>query len=222
EKIKEIEARLPDTIKLAFLPNLGTVKLRITGKSEDPEQIEQEVRQFAIEMESILEKHCIGKDNESLEEVIGNLLVAENATLATAESCTGGLIASKIVSVSGASRYFQGSVVAYSYEVKEQVLKVKKDTLTKNGAVSQEVVEEMVAGVIELMNVDYAIAVSGIAGPGGATDDKPVGTFWIAVGSKSSIVAKRLQLTNHRDINIPLTANLALNELRKLIKYPIV
>ena len=138
-------------------------------------------------------------------------------TLGTAESCTGGMIAHKITSVSGSSAYFKGSIVAYSNEIKENVLKVDHKTLEKYGAVSEQTVKEMVAGTLNVINCDIALATSGIAGPTGGTINKPVGTIWIGCGTKEKIITLKLQLGNSRIKNIETSTILALNMLRKMI-----
>lgn len=218
KKIEDIENSLPAHIKLAYLPAYGVVRLRLTSSGNNRHVIEQEVTHFAQAIQArLFPKYAFGNDNDTLESVIGQLLVANNSTLALAESCTGGFIAHKITSIAGSSRYFEGSVVTYSYQLKQQLLGVKPETLQQYGAVSEQTVCEMAKGVIQYLNVDYAIAVSGIAGPDGGTPDKPVGTVWIAVANRQQTVAKRFEFARTRDINILMSANIALNELRKFI-----
>ena len=152
-----------------------------------------------------------------MEAALGELLISKGLTVATAESCTGGLVAHRITSVSGSSAYFQGSVVAYANEIKRNVLGVKPKTLDEFRAVSEQTVIEMVQGVLKVMQTDYAIAVSGIAGPTGGTPDKPVGTIWVAVGNKNEVQTHKLQLSKDRMKNIEYTVVFALNFLRKMI-----
>lgn len=140
-----------------------------------------------------------------------------NATISTAESCTGGTVAHLITEVPGSSNYFKGSIVAYSNDVKTSILKVDIDTLNDHGAVSQQVVEQMAVGARELLKTDYALAISGIAGPDGGTETKPVGTVWIAVSSNNSLVSKKYIFSNQRDINIARASYTALNLLRELV-----
>lgn len=140
-----------------------------------------------------------------------------NKTLATAESCTGGYIAHLITSVSGSSQYYKGSIVSYANEVKETVLGVKRETLKTSGAVSEETVLQMISGVIVKLNVDYAIATSGIMGPDGGSKEKPVGTVWVAVGNKKKTVTKQFHFRFDRERNIQQTSMYALNMLRKFI-----
>jgi len=216
DKIRGLEDDLPEHISLAYLPNLGTVKIRITGRG-DSDDLESEIAELAEKITDRLDKYVFAQEDIRLEKAVGDLLIAKSATVGTAESCTGGFIAQQIVSVSGSSAYYQGSVVTYSYGLKEKLLAVDLPTMEEKGAVSEEVVRMMAKGALETLEVDYIIATSGIAGPGGGTPDKPVGTIWMAIGSKKRIKTKLFQLTPHRDINIPLSANLALNELRKFI-----
>ena len=139
------------------------------------------------------------------------------ATLATAESCTGGRIASAITSVPGCSAYFKGSIVAYSNEVKTSLLHVREQTLETTGAVSRQTVCEMVKGAMESLHADYAVAVSGIAGPGGGTPDKPVGTIWIAAGCKDKTITLKQETDNGREQNVIRTSKNALSLLIKLL-----
>ncbi|HKO79303.1 MAG TPA: CinA family protein, partial [Chitinophagaceae bacterium] len=144
-------------------------------------------------------------------------LKAKGKTMGTAESCTGGYIASLITSIAGSSSYYKGSIISYANEVKENILSVKHETLTTTGAVSKETVAEMVKGAIEKLNVDYALATSGIMGPDGGSKEKPVGTVWIAVGNKEKTETLQLNLRFDRQRNIAMTATNALNFLRKFI-----
>jgi nicotinamide-nucleotide amidase len=152
-----------------------------------------------------------------LEIVIGNILKEKNKTMGTAESCTGGYIAHLITSVAGSSAYYNGSVVSYSYEAKENILGVKHDTLESAGAVSEETVRQMAKGALTLLNVDYVIATSGIMGPGGGTEEKPVGTVWMAAANKEKTETLKLNLRFDRRRNIEMTAANAMNFLRKFI-----
>lgn len=217
DKIRDLEDDLPDYISLAYLPSLGTVKVRITGRGES-EDLENEIAELAEKISDRLDKYVFAQEDIPLEKALGKLLISKSATVGTAESCTGGFIAQQIVSVSGSSAYYQGSVVTYSYGLKEKLLSVDRPIMEEKGAVSEEIVRMMAKGALDTLEVDYIIATSGIAGPGGGTADKPVGTIWMAIGSRNHIKTKLFHLTPHRDINIPLSANLALNELRKFIK----
>lgn len=222
ERIESFENQLPDFIKLAYLPNLGQVRLRLTAKGSDAAYLQQVVRHKTEELVQLIPDLVFGYDKESLEEVLGKLLVAKKLTLTTAESCTGGLIGHTLTSVAGSSAYYQGGLVAYSNDLKIQHLGVSESTLTKHGAVSEATVQEMVSGALEAYRADIAIAVSGIAGPGGGTPQKPVGTIWVAIGNRHHTKTKRLQLGKDRMLNIKYTATFALNMARQFIlrHYP--
>jgi nicotinamide-nucleotide amidase len=217
EQIKEVEEKLPTHIKLAYLPNYGMVRLRLSGYGFDKETIEKEVSDYFSQLKEACKTYVAADEDIPLHEVIGKLLMERKQTLSTAESCSGGYIAHLLTSIAGSSAYFEGSVVCYSYDIKEKVLGVKHDTLLKYGAVSEETVTEMVSGALKLLETDYAVAVSGIMGPGGGLPDKPVGTVWVAVASKEKIVAQKFYFRFDRKRNIELTSNAALNMLRLLI-----
>jgi len=175
------------------------------------------LNQINIEIEKlkiIIPKSIFGFDEEKLESILGNLLLKRKQTLSTAESCTGGYIAHLITSAPGSSEYYKGSIVAYSNEIKEHFLRVSNQILMKHGAVSEEVVSEMAEGVRRAFNTDYSIATSGIAGPGGGTKEKPVGTTWIAISSYEKTIAKSFHFGEHRERNIIRTAQTAMNMLR--------
>jgi len=217
ELLKEFEPSLPSHIKLAYLPNYGMVKLRLTTTGNNKEAVENELQPFFKKMMSIAKEYLVSDKDEGLEKVIGKILKAKGKTMGTAESCTGGYIAHLITAIPGSSIYYNGSVVSYSYEAKENILGVKKETLEKTGAVSEETVTEMAKGALKTLNVDYVVAVSGIMGPEGGTEDKPVGTVWIAVADKDKVETTILHLRFDRQRNIEMTAANALNFLRKFI-----
>lgn len=218
EKIADIESALPSYIKLAYLPSLGRVKLRLTALENAAQHVEEEILTFQSKIAKRLPKYVYSTDEKiSLEESLGKLLKENNATISTAESCTGGYIGHCLTSVAGSSAYYEGTIVSYSYDIKEKLLGVKHETLVKEGAVSEATVREMLQGVLQNLETDYAISVSGIAGPGGGMPGKPVGTVWIAVGSKEKIVARKYQLTPHRKPNIEITSVIALNLIRRFI-----
>lgn len=208
--LSSFEENLPSHLKLAYLPAFAQVRLRLTGKDIDEAALNLLLDEKAKEMEEIVSKYAFGRGEQTLEGVIGEMLKTQNKIVATAESCSGGLIAHKIASVPGASAYFNGSVVAYSYDAKKKHLGVKAETLETYGAVSEECVKEMVLGVLDSMNADFGIAVSGIAGPDGGTPDKPVGTIWIAVGDKELQLTRKISINRSRTINIESAANTAL------------
>ena len=221
-KIAEIIADFEDSlakdnIKLAYLPNIGKVRLRLSVTGEDATVLDALLDSKVEELKTLIPQYIYGYGITPFEEAFGDVLKANNLTVATAESCTGGFIAHKITSISGSSSYFHGSVVAYDNRIKMNVLNVKSSTLENHGAVSEETVREMVQGVLNVMETDYAIAVSGIAGPNGGTPDKPVGTIWVAVGNNKEIRTHKLHLSKDRLKNIQYTTTFALNFLRRMI-----
>lgn len=217
ELLKDFEPTLPSHIKLAYLPNYGMVKLRLTGHGDTKEEVEKELLPYFEQLQELVKEFLVTNKDEGLEVVIGQLLKAKGKTMGTAESCTGGYIAHLITSSAGCSAYYSGSVVSYSNDVKEDILDVKPETLKVFGAVSEETVKEMVAGAIKSLKVDYALATSGIMGPDGGSEEKPVGTVWIAAGNKEKVETVKLNLRFDRQRNISMTANNALNFLRKFI-----
>ncbi len=221
EQIKDFESALPSNIKLAYLPNYGMVRLRLTTSGYEKGIIEREIETQFETLKFLAKEYLVTDEDEPMEKVIGKLLSARNETMSTAESCTGGYIAHLITSIPGSSKYFKGSVVSYDNEVKENVLNVSDETLQTFGAVSKETVKEMLKGALDVLKTNYAIAVSGIMGPDGGSAEKPVGTVWIAVGSKSfdklRIETQKLNLRFDRMRNIQITSMNALNLLRKLI-----
>ncbi len=217
EKIKEFEERLPGHIKLAYLPNYGMVRLRLTTISFDKEKAEKEIQQQFETLQGLVSEYMVTNEDEPIEEVVGKLLQAKGKTMGTAESCTGGYIAHLVTSIPGSSVYFKGSVISYANEVKKDVLGVEQALLESLGAVSEEVVLQMVNGALKNLKTDYAVAVSGVMGPDGGTAEKPVGTVWIAVGDIRKAEAYKLSFRFDRMRNIQLTAVNALNLLRKFI-----
>lgn len=218
EKIADWEHSLPPTIKLAYLPSLGQVKIRLTSQGDNLGEIENGFKKAIDDLESIAGQYIYGSGKEEIEEVVGQILNQNNLTLATAESCTGGYLAHLITRVPGSSSYFKGSTVAYANEIKANHLGVPESLLTEFGAVSEETVKAMAAGVQKQMGVNIGLATSGIAGPDGGTDDKPVGTIWIAVAYGDNIEAKKLSLFKDRALNIKLTAISTLAMLWRILK----
>ena len=164
-----------------------------------------------------MKEYLVTDVDDSMPVVIGKMLKAKKSTVSTAESCTGGYISHLITSVPGSSGYYAGSIISYSFDVKETLLGVHKNTLTTYGAVSEQTVTEMLKGLLEKLNTDYGIAVSGIMGPDGGTVDKPVGTVWMAVGNKGNFQTQKINLRFNRERNIEVTGMMALNFLRKFI-----
>ena len=189
-RIEEWEDALPPSMHLAYLPKDGTIRLRLSTYGEaTAEEMDSQIATLL----PLIKDYVIALEDKPLEAILGELLKQKNSTIATAESCTGGRLAAALNAQSGSSEYYMGSVVAYANEVKEQVLGVEHDTLIDYGAVSKQTVREMAEGVRHLMHTDYAIATSGIAGPTGGTEDKPVGTVWIAWATPQGTVAERYQ-----------------------------
>ncbi|MEO5890632.1 MAG: CinA family nicotinamide mononucleotide deamidase-related protein [Ferruginibacter sp.] len=215
--IADFEGKLPTHIKLAYLPNYGMVRLRLSSTGFDKNVIESEVQSLFEQLQLQIKEYVVTNVDEAMQDVVGKLLKANNATVSTAESCTGGYIAHLLTQKSGASDYYSGSVISYSYRAKEDLLQVDKNTLELKGAVSEEVVIEMVKGALKNIQTDYAIAVSGIMGPGGGMPDKPVGTVWVAVGTRDKVLTEKFSFRFDRQRNIELTATFALNMLRKFI-----
>ncbi|WP_026950122.1 competence/damage-inducible protein A [Algoriphagus mannitolivorans] len=212
--IRDWENALPDHIRLAYLPSLGHVKLRLTAFGTDKESLQGEVQSQINQVMPLIDKYVYGYDEETLETAIGKLLKNAQKTLALAESCSGGYVSHMITSVPGSSNYLRGAVIPYHNQFKEEILGVRPETLKSFGAVSEQCVREMSQGVMKLFGSDYGIATSGIAGPDGGTEAKPVGTVWIACAGKGFVETKKLQLTQDRMLNIQLTAVSVLNLLR--------
>jgi len=217
DMLQSFEGNLPSHIKLAYLPNHGLVRLRLTVTGENKSLVEKEVNTQFEYLQGVVKDSMVTNEDEAMENVIGKMLLSRNQTVATAESCTGGYIAQLISSVPGASAYYEGSMVTYSYAAKEKSLQVKKSTLENLGAVSEEVVIEMTKGLLNQLNTTYAIAVSGIMGPGGGMPEKPVGTVWVAIANDRKTTTKKFHFRFNRQKNIQLTAMNALNMLRNFI-----
>lgn len=218
EKLESWETALPDCIKLAYLPKPGLIRLRLTGRGEAREEVEAVMADESAKLKTILGEDILDEEDTPLEVLLGELLGKKKLTLSTAESCTGGSIAARITSVAGSSAYFRGSVVAYSNEVKMNMLHVSMETLEKHGAVSEETVIEMVKGAMNALKTDCAVATSGIAGPGGGTKEKPVGTVWIAAAYKNEIRTMKQETDRGREMNVERAGNNALLLLRELVK----
>lgn len=218
EKLEAWEDELPECLKLAYLPKPGIIRLRLTGRGKEKQVVEELLRHEEEKLKTILGEDILDEENALIEVLLGDLLRNRNLTVSTAESCTGGHIAARITSVAGSSDYFQGSVVAYSNEVKMNLLHVSMETLEKHGAVSEETVTEMVKGAMNTLKTDCAVATSGIAGPGGGTIEKPVGTVWIAVAYKSEIRTMKQESNRGREMNVERACNNALLMLYELVK----
>lgn len=217
ERIEKWENSLPGNIKLAYLPNPVSVRLRLSATGTNLDELKEQVRNEIEKLNKIIPEHIFGYDDDTLAEVAGRALQEKGLTLALAESCTGGYISHLITSVPGCSEWFKGGVVAYSNEIKQSLLGVSEESLQKYGAVSEQVVREMAEGALNRLNAGFAIATSGIAGPAGETDEKPVGTVWIAVSGKGKTIAEKFNFSDNRERNIIRSSHTALQLLRKII-----
>lgn len=214
EKIASWEKALPSHIKLAYLPSLGEVKLRLTGFSDSSSHLESEINDLIEKLKPVAGDYIYGYGDEPIEVAIGKMLRERRLTISMAESCTGGYLSHLITSVPGCSDYFLGSMVPYAYEIKMRQLGVKPEVLEKYGAVSEPTIIEMANIVRAKFNTDIGVATSGIAGPGGATPEKPVGMVWIAYSDKHQTVTKKLQISSDRAINIKMASAAVLNLIR--------
>jgi len=218
EMLSEWESALAPNLKLAYLPSPGLVRLRLTGFAESNAKAKEEVEEQMRGLESILGPLIFGKNAQSLEEVVGISLKNSGLTLALAESCTGGYIGHLITSIAGSSEYFMGGVMSYSNEAKSDFLGVNKKSLENFGAVSEQVAIEMAQGIRDRMKTDFGVATTGIAGPGGGSDSKPVGTVWIAIAGPHKTTTRMYQFGKDRGRNIRKTALMALDLLRKEVQ----
>lgn len=218
ELIEDWENNLPSSIKLAYLPSPGRVKLRLSSIGSDRLKLQEAIDNKVTELKDIISEYIYSENEEDIQTVIGDILRNKKATLSTAESCTGGYIAHLITEVPGSSDYYLGSILSYANEVKINQLGVNADDIEKNGAVSQQVVVQMALGVKQKLNTDYAVATSGIAGPTGGTEEKPVGTVWIAVASPHGVVSDKFVFGKQRKVNIERASITALGMLRREIK----
>ncbi|OFX89053.1 MAG: hypothetical protein A2W99_02395 [Bacteroidetes bacterium GWF2_33_16] len=217
ELLEDWESKLPKEIKVAYLPSPGIIKLRLTAKSSSTLWLESILSEQIEKLSHVIPDYICGYNAETLEEVVGKTLTEKMLTLSVAESCTGGNISHLITRVSGSSNYFKGSIVAYSNEIKESFLGLNKRILDKYGAVSKQTVEGMALGARLLFKTDYAIATSGIAGPTGGTEDKPVGTIWIAVSDNKGVYSKKFIFGDQREQNIQRSSLTAFNMLLRRI-----
>jgi len=216
------DALAQKNIKLAYLPQSGIVRLRLSSFGENMETLKNNIDSEIETLGTYIKKYIYGYESygeepPSLEKIVSELLRERKQTLALAESCTGGYISSLFTALSGASEIFKGAVVPYSNKSKSDFLQVDENLFETVGSVSREVVEQMAQSIIKKFNSDYAIAISGIAGPNGGTAEKPVGTVWIAVANKEKVLALKFLFGDNRGRNIVMTANAAINLLRKLI-----
>lgn len=215
EQLSDTIEGMHKDVKLAFLPSPGHVKLRLTMKGKDRKEMDVILDAEVERFQRVIGEHLYGFEGDQMESVVGALLKKRGGTLVTAESCTGGRIGSKLTSIPGSSDYFLGSAIVYSNAMKSTLLNVPLSLIEKHGAVSEEVVRDMAQNARAIMKADYALATSGIAGPDGGTEEKPVGTIWIALASEAGVKTKLLKLGFNRRNNMDLTCDYALNLLRK-------
>lgn len=214
-KLEDWENQLPTDVSLAYLPSPGQVRLRLSSQAQNRDKAQALVQVQEEKLRNVLGPIIFGTDDDTLPEVVGRLLAEHSATLSTAESCTGGYLAHQITSVPGSSRYFQGSIISYSNEIKQRLLQVGPADLEQHGAVSQPVVEQMARGVRQHLRTDYALASSGVAGPGGGTEAKPVGFTWLALAGPEGVVSAAFHFGRHRQRNILRSSLMALDMLRR-------
>lgn len=202
EQISPVEDALPAHIKLAYLPKSGTVRLRLSAYGGNEAELNNEIEEYVEKIISLLGEYVVATEDKPFEKAILDLMSKKGLTLSVAESCTGGYLSQLFTQHPGSSEVFFGGGVTYSNDLKVKVLGVSPATLDKHGAVSDETVKEMACGALDNFKSDYSIAISGIAGPGGGTKDKPVGTVWVAIASKKQVVSKRFQFGSRRAQNI--------------------
>jgi nicotinamide-nucleotide amidase len=218
EQIADWENELPTSIKLAYLPSPGRVKLRLSSTGKNRLLLQQAIDHQIEKLKKIIPNAIYSAENEDLASTLGGLLLKSGATIATAESCTGGYIAHLITRVAGSSAYYKGSILSYANEIKVNELGVKQEDLNVYGAVSEQVVAQMALGVQQKMKTDYAIATSGIAGPTGGSDEKPVGTVWIALATPEGVISEKYIFGKQREVNIERAAITALGMLFRVVK----
>ncbi|HEY1009782.1 MAG TPA: CinA family nicotinamide mononucleotide deamidase-related protein, partial [Daejeonella sp.] len=218
DNISLIEDSLPDHIKLAYLPKLGLVRLRLSGKGGDPHQLQSEIASWVLKITNAVSEFVVTEADVPLEKAVLDNMASKGLTLSVAESCTGGYLSHLLTMHAGSSKVFLGGAISYSNQLKESMLNVSEDTLTKFGAVSEETVLAMARGAIKNYASDYSVAISGIAGPDGGTEEKPVGTVWVAVVGKTKTISRKFQFGNKRAQNIERSAVNALSMLHKLVK----
>jgi nicotinamide-nucleotide amidase len=210
EKLEAWENNLPSHVKLAYLPNLGKVRLRLSTKGPDKEQLEKDIDALVQSMQEIIGDIIVGfEEDETIELIIAKRLIALKATLAVAESCTGGKIAQQITANAGASSYFKGGVVSYATDTKIAVLAVPEELVKQHSVVSAEVAEAMAVGVRNLLKSDYAIATTGNAGPKKGDAEAEIGTVYIAIATPSKVFSQKLMLGNNRNRVVQKAVNKA-------------
>lgn len=217
-KLEQFENNIPQYIHLAYLPRPGIIRLRLTGRSTDKAQLLADMENLSNQLHYILNNSIISYEDKPVSAILGDLLRTKQLTVSTAESCTGGNIAHEITEIAGSSDYFTGSVVSYSNEVKQSVLGVSSTVLENEGAVSRAVVEQMCMGVAKMMKTQCSISTSGIAGPGGGSPEKPVGTVWICAKYGNNILSERYHFPGTRDRVIDRASMTGMLMLIKLLR----
>ncbi|HYG03410.1 MAG TPA: competence/damage-inducible protein A [Chryseosolibacter sp.] len=214
DKISSWENALPEHIRLAYLPSLGEVKLRLTAIGNDKTSMQREAEELVENLKLLAGDYIFNIGEDSLEVVLGKTLAQKKLTVSAAESCTGGYLSHLLTSVPGSSSYFKGGVIAYANEIKTNNLGIDPAILKSFGAVSEEAVSALAKKVREQFETDIGVATSGVAGPGGGTAEKPVGTVWIAYSDEHQTITRRLQLSKDRLINIRMSSIAVLNLVR--------
>lgn len=218
EQIADWEDRLPSFIKLAYLPSPGRVRLRLSARGENQKLLQETLTTQIQKLSQILGDVIVGfEDDQPIEVVLGKLLTKKQLTLSTAESCTGGLLASKIVSAAGASKYFKGSIVAYQTELKTSLLQVSESIIEKHSVVSTEVAEAMAKGIQKQTNSHFGIGITGNAGPSSSTQANDLGVVCIAIATPDAIISERFDFGQPREKVILRAANKALEMLLKIL-----
>lgn len=216
--LKSWESELPENIKLAYLPKPGIIRLRLTARGNDESALKLCLDMQEAKLREILKSDILVEGDVPPEVLVGNLLAQQGKSVATAESCTGGGVAARLTSIAGSSQYVKGGIVAYSVEVKEKILGVSPDVINKYGVVSKETVIAMVEGAMRVCRADCAVATTGVAGPGGGTEQNPTGNVWIAAAVGKRIVTKLQTMDRGRTMNIEKAVNNALLMLHELLK----
>jgi nicotinamide-nucleotide amidase len=216
ERINDFETTLPSNIKLAYLPNYGMVKLRLTARGRSEKLMAELESEFDMLKEKVQDVMVVDEDL-TMQQVVGRILASRHKTMGTAESCTGGYVAHLVTSVPGSSVYYKGSVISYANELKHEILGVDSKIIDQYGAVSKETASQMVKGALRVLKTDYALVTAGIMGPDGGTAEKPVGTVWIGVGNAGKTETHHFHFRFDRQRNTELTATNALNILRKFV-----
>ena len=217
DKIKDWEDNLPSFLSLAYLPQYGIVRLRLSGRHENAELLRTTLDDEVRKLKNLISEYVFAEEDKPIEHVVFDLLMKKGMTFASAESCTGGNIAHVITLIPGSSEIFKGTAVTYATPMKTKVLGVSAETIEKHTVVSQQVVEGMATGVRDLMDADFGVATTGVAGPGGGTELTPVGTVWIGVASAKGVVSKCFNFGKDRENVINRATIMAYEMLRQQI-----